>query len=104
MTAFDVAVGVTVEIEINDEEAITRVTGPGGDEWRSYAYNLRTREDVLKHWAFNAVANGVDRVNRLDGWADMADDAVVLYVDRDSFEVDEIDERGTVRSLGGEGE
>jgi hypothetical protein len=71
---------VVVKITVNDREAIERVTGPGGDEWRSYAYNLHTERDVLEHWSYNAVANGVERVNRLDGWADLPDDAVLLEV------------------------
>lgn len=72
---------VTVKIEVNDREAIERVTGPGGDEWRSYAYKLYTERDVLEHWAYNAVANGVERVNRLDGWGDMDDDAVRMWIE-----------------------
>jgi hypothetical protein len=76
---FEVA-EVEVEIEVNDREAIERVTGPGGDEWRSYAYQLHTERDVLEHWAYNAVANGVERINRLDGWGDLPDDAVRLRV------------------------
>lgn len=80
MMNFDLTTNVTVEIEVNDEEAITRVTGPGGDEWRSYAYNLHTREDVLEHWAYNGVANGATGINHLDGWADMSEDAVIIKV------------------------
>lgn len=71
----------TVKIEVRDREAIERVTGLGGDEWRSYAYPLHTERDVLEHWGYNAVANGVMRANQLDGWGDLDDDAVRMWVE-----------------------
>jgi hypothetical protein len=69
-----------VEISIKDRDVIERVTGPGGDEWRSQLYNLRTEDDVLNHLAYNAVAGNVERVNQLDGWADLPDDAATMQV------------------------
>jgi len=69
-----------VEIAIRDPDVIERVTGPGGDEWRAQLYNLRTEDDVLDHLAYNAVANNVERVNQLDGWADLPDDAATMEV------------------------
>ena len=69
-----------VSVSINDPDVIERVTGPGGDEWRSRAYNLRTKDDVVRHLAYNAIANGIDRANRLDGWADLPDDAATMVV------------------------
>ena len=70
----------SVEITVNDPDVIERVTGPEGDEWRSYAYNLYTEEEVLAHLAYNALVNGITRVNQLDGWADLPDDAAVMQL------------------------
>jgi hypothetical protein len=63
-------------------DAITRITGPDGDEWRTHMYrHIKTREDVLRHWAHNAVANGVTDVSDLDGWADVRRGTVTFLVD-----------------------
>lgn len=67
---FDVEANVLVTVEVRNPDVIERVTGPGGDEWRSRFYRMHTTEDVLQHFAFNAVANGVTDISRLDGWAD----------------------------------
>lgn len=77
-----VSCGVTVAIVINDEDVITRCTA-NTNGWRDDYYPLATPDDVLGHLAFNAIANGVDRVNRLDGWADLPDDACTMRVVRD---------------------
>jgi hypothetical protein len=69
-----------VEITVNDPEPIERVTGPGGDEWRSHLYDLRTEQDVLDHWAANAIRNGVRDVSELDGWADVPAGTVTMTV------------------------
>lgn len=73
---------VTVTIEVNDDEVIRRCT-ENIDGWREQMYKLYTTEDVLTHFAFNAIANGVTQVNNLDGWANSAKDAAVFTVDRD---------------------
>lgn len=70
----------TVQIIVNDPEAVHRVTGSGGDEWRSMFYDLRTEDDVLEHWAYNALANNVGEASRLDGWADLPPEAVTMRV------------------------
>ena len=82
---YKVTLTATVEIEINDPDAIHRVTGPGGDEWRSQLYDLHTLRDVLNHFAYNAVANGQVTAKQLDGWADLPRNAV-------QFEVVEVEE------------
>jgi hypothetical protein len=69
---FRVPMIVPVLVTINDPDVIGRVTGPKGDEWRSYAYKLHTRDEVLGHLAYNAVANGITSVANLDGWADLS--------------------------------
>lgn len=78
----EVAVECVVRIEVSDEDAITRVTGLAGDEWREHLYrDVTTEDDVVEHWAYNAVANGVSDASRLDGWTDMDRDAVRMSVD-----------------------
>jgi hypothetical protein len=75
------------EITINDPDVIERVTGPKGDEWRSYAYNLHTEEDVLGHLAYNCLLSGAERVNQLDGWADLPGDAATMQRAMNSVDV-----------------
>lgn len=77
---YAVEMAATVHITVKDRDVIERVTGPGGDDWRSQLYDLRTEQDVLEHLAGNALKNGTERVNRLDGWADLPDDAATMYV------------------------
>jgi hypothetical protein len=69
-----------VSMEISDREPIERVTGPGGDEWRAHLYDLHTEQDVLDHWADNAIRNGVRDVSELDGWADVPRGVVTFSV------------------------
>jgi hypothetical protein len=76
----DLVVEATVRVTVKDPDVIERVTGPKGDEWRELLYQLHTEADVLEHFAYNAVANGVGRCNVLDGWADLPDDAATFDV------------------------
>lgn len=73
---------IPVLIDMGDTDAIERVTGPGGDEWRASLYDLKTVEDVANHLAFNCVANGVESAHRLDGWGDLPEGAVTMEVNR----------------------
>jgi len=75
-----VSLEAEVEIEVHDPSVITRVTGPEGDEWRSYAYDLHTRNDVLQHLAYNCAINGQSNASSLDGWADLPKEAVSMHV------------------------
>lgn len=76
----ETAFHVEVRITINDPDVIERVTGPGGDEWRSQLYNLYTEKDVLDHLAYNCIANGEQNASRLDGWADLPKEAVEMEI------------------------
>lgn len=77
----DFDVRATVSFAFGEpSDAITRITGPGGDEWRSQMYALHTEAEVYQHWAYNALSNGVVSVNQLDGWADLPDDAVRFFI------------------------
>ncbi len=80
MTTYRVPVECIVEIEINNPDVIERVTGPLGDGWRSYAYDLHTKEDVLAHLAHAAVVTGADSAETLDGWADLPREACRMRV------------------------
>ncbi len=70
--AFTLDGEVGVRINVRNWDAIERIAGPGGDEWRGQFYGgLRSKSDVLAHFAYNAVANGVEDASRLEGWADL---------------------------------
>ncbi len=90
MKVIVVTVTCHVEIAVNDPEAITCVTGPNGDEWRSHFYNLRTEHDVLEHFAYNRIVNGCENVSSLDGWAGLPADAVTMKIKTEGFEVQEV--------------
>jgi hypothetical protein len=67
----------TVQFIIRDEEAVSRCFT---EEWRTSLYNLPDRDAVLRHWAWNALANGIKDVHYLDGWADLAPGTVTMTV------------------------
>jgi hypothetical protein len=72
---------VYATVIVNDREPLDRVTGPGGNEWRSQFYDLHTDEDVIEHFVFNAVMNHVHDITRLEGWADCDPAAVTIEID-----------------------
>lgn len=60
---------------------VTRAALPG-------FYGYTTRDEVLRHLAFNAVVNGAEDVTVLDGWADLPGDACGMVVRRRDVEFD----------------
>lgn len=70
---------VTVRVDIEDADVVTRVV-EDHDDWRGTYYDMRTEEDVLEHLAYNCVANGRRDVTRLDGWADLPDTAARMEI------------------------
>lgn len=86
---FLITATIYATITITDAEAIERITGPGGDEWRSQFYDLHDAEDVAEHFAFNAIMNKVHDVSRLDGWADLDSSAAEIVIDDCDFVVEE---------------
>lgn len=76
----DFNVGVTVTVE-DGSDAIERITGPNGDDWRSNFYGLYTEEEVIRHLAYNCVANGIEDASRLDGWADLPPGEVTMRIE-----------------------
>ncbi len=88
---FSVTATVYVTVTIHDDEAIERVSGPDGAEWRSRFYpTIETAEDVAEHFAFNAISNGVHDISRLEGWADLDASAVTIEVDDSDFSVEAV--------------
>lgn len=74
---FDVEMRVIVRVKVKDPLVISRPV-ENTDGWRDDLYDLRTRDQVLEMLASNAVRNGVWTAKRLDGWADLADDAAEM--------------------------
>ena len=72
---------IPVKVVIHDPDVIERVTGPKGDEWRAQLYNLHTEGDVIDMLAYNCAVNGAQRVNQLDGWADLPDAAATMELE-----------------------
>ena len=104
MSRYRVPVYCVVEIDVaDDSDAIVRVTenrdehgnpqpvGTNSGGWQDVMYPLPTADDVLRHWAFNRVANGVSDPARLDGWADLPNHEVTVRVDPWSFDYDPTD-------------
>jgi hypothetical protein len=64
-------VEAVVQITVNDsapDDWLSEAIKPGGE--RNY-YGFETEEDVLDHFAYNAVFNGVTGAAELDGWGDL---------------------------------
>lgn len=79
---FEAFISTRVRVRIEDEDVLTRVTGPGGNEWREYTYpDIKTEEDVVKHLAFNRIQNNVGEVYMLDGWADLPRGAASMFIE-----------------------
>jgi len=62
------------DVEIHDPDVISRCVD-NVDGWREEFYDLSTPEEVVEHLTWNCGVNG-RRLSRLDGWADLSDDAV----------------------------
>ncbi len=71
---------VAVRIEINDSDVVDRVVN-NVDNWQGTYYRMTTEQEVVDHLAYNCIANGIELVNRLDGWADMDDGAARMRIE-----------------------
>lgn len=99
-TKYTVGFSGTAEITVKDDRVVLRITEnrddderPEGDPehrperaYRSVLYDISTLDDVLNMLLWNAARNGVRNANRLDGWADLDDDAAVTEIQ--NIEVD----------------
>lgn len=75
-------------VENQDDDGVPQADVRGGTGWRNLYYgDLGTESKVIEHLAYNCAANGVERVNRLDGWADLADDAATMHIENETWEV-----------------
>lgn len=74
---FRVQVRTVVEVEL-DPSLLP------DDEWRSQFYNIKTLEELAKHFAYNKVTNGITLISMLDGFADQ-DDSLVSF---DTLDID----------------
>lgn len=74
-------VGVSFVI-LDAGDAFTRITGENGDEWRDKFYwHIEDQADILRHWAMNFIANSIDDVSRLEGWADLRAGQITMELD-----------------------
>jgi len=80
-TTYRVSAEVSLEIVVHNPDAIERVTGAAGDEWRSLFYRLETVDHVLQHWTYNALCNGIRDVSLLEGWGDLDATAVTFELE-----------------------
>jgi hypothetical protein len=84
---FNVVLTATVEIEV----AQGLLDGVLTDEWRSHFYKFYRPEEVAGNLAYNHVANLVNDVSSLDGFADrQPKDASFGRVEWDDADVTEI--------------
>lgn len=74
-----VQLNVRVKVVINDEDVVRRPV-ENVDGWRDDLYNLYTEEMVFEHLAYNAVMNSRVNAKSMDGFADLAEEAVIMNV------------------------
>lgn len=96
MRKFYVEVTSEVEVTVHDDSVIARVlenhdddgqpTPRGGNGWQDMFYAMDTEGDVVEHLAYNYIANGVETISRLDGWADVEAGAVEFRTNRTLFD------------------
>src|SRR5258706_10944091 len=79
---FEITLTTTVCLTVHDPDVLARCV-EDKDGWRSTFYPLFTEQSVVEHVVFNHVMNGVEHVSSLDGWADVAKDAVTFDDNRD---------------------
>jgi hypothetical protein len=90
-----------VVIHVHDKDAIERCFT---QEWKDQMYDFHCTDDVLDHWAYSCVANGVEDVSRLDGWADLPPGTATMEARRKFLKPgDRHTLCLTVRSLGSSG-
>jgi hypothetical protein len=90
MSRYRVTTSVEIVFDVRNTDATERVTGPGGDEWRSQFYRLHTLDDVLEHWAYNVICNGVFDISLLEGWADLQDADVGIDIEHSDLDLLEL--------------
>ena len=49
-------------------------------EWRETFYNICTLQQLAEHFAYNRIANGIEDISMLDGFADQEESTVKMRV------------------------
>lgn len=81
---FRVTVSKTVVVEFNTSVMVD-------DEWRRHFYaSIRTPGNLAEHIGFNYVANGINKISELDGFATTPDRLVKFYDEGWDTESDEV--------------
>jgi len=78
MTKYAVTSTVYATVTINDQRVVERAMTP---EWQSQFYTFADEDEVVEHFAFNAISNGIHDIRRLDGWADCDKTDVLIEID-----------------------
>lgn len=73
---------VEVYITIDETKAPADLFTRAQDEdfKRIYYSDLADEDAVRKHWAHNAIANNIQDVSRLDGWAELPRGVVTMRI------------------------
>lgn len=78
MSTHRVEIRATVLIHVHDDEVFTRIEE---DDFKQSIGTYDSRQEVLEHFAFNAIANGVTDARSLDGWADLSPGVAIMQVE-----------------------
>lgn len=78
---YEVTTTVLASVTVRNPDVIDRVTGLEGNEWRARFYDFHTAAEVVEHFAFNAITNGVHDITRLEGWGDCAQGDVLIEIE-----------------------
>lgn len=74
-------VEASVTITIQDSAPDDWLSRCFTEEWRESFYRLYDEGDVIDHFSYNAVANGIWSAHELDGWADVKPGSISFAVD-----------------------
>jgi hypothetical protein len=75
-----ITIEATVDILVTEDAPGDLFTRGSDPEWAKQHYGPMDEDQILAHWAYNSVANGIWQVERLDGWADVPEGAVEIEV------------------------
>lgn len=78
MSVHEMLCDVIVKIAINDHDGVVDRYVEGREV---HPYGCHTEDQILRHLAYNATANGATSACDLDGWADLEYDAATMTVE-----------------------
>ena len=73
-------ISVQVHILVTDDAPDDLFSRGQDTEWASALYGPMTEQEIVDHWSFNAVTNGILHIDHLDGWADVPAGSVDIEV------------------------